>query len=117
VRWLAAITALAGAAAVVVGTISSRTAAAPKACSEERWAVKTVQDPAGKAIDLSKIEKTTVGALRSEPVHRGPGGSRGDGVESTFFQVRARLVSAKIRTAATGHPADSPVGSGVHPRP
>ena len=30
------------------------------------------------------------------PVRRGPGGSRGSGAESTFYQVRARLVSAKV---------------------
>jgi hypothetical protein len=68
----------------------------PAACGEERWAVKTLQDPAGRALDLSVIEKTTVGALRSKPKQPGPGGSRGSGVESTFYEVRARLVSAKL---------------------
>jgi hypothetical protein len=65
-------------------------------CGEERWAVKTLQDDAGKALDLSVIEKTTVAALRALPVSRGPGGSRGVGVESMFYEVRARLVSAKL---------------------
>jgi hypothetical protein len=58
--------------------------------------VKTLQDDAGRALDLSTIVKTTVSALRAEPVQRGPGGSRGEGVESTFYEVRARLVSAKL---------------------
>ncbi len=58
--------------------------------------MKTLQDPAGKALDLSVIKKTTVSALRSLTVKRGPGGSRGEGAESTFWEVRARLVSAKL---------------------
>jgi hypothetical protein len=58
--------------------------------------VKTLQDPAGKALNLSVIKKTTVAALRGKTVQRGPGGSRGSGVESTFYEVRARLVSAKL---------------------
>jgi hypothetical protein len=58
--------------------------------------VKTLQDDAGKALDLSVIEKTTVAALRTKPKQPGPGASRGDGVESTFYEVRARLVSAKL---------------------
>lgn len=66
------------------------------ACGVERWSVKTLQDPAGKAIDLSVIKKTMVAALRGKTVQRGPGGSRGSGVESTFYEVRARLVSAKL---------------------
>jgi hypothetical protein len=37
-----------------------------------------------------------VTALRSKTVLRGPNGSRGSGVESTFYEVRARLVSAKL---------------------
>jgi hypothetical protein len=58
--------------------------------------VKTLQDDAGKALDLSNIVNTTVTALRSKTVLRGPNGSRGSGVESTFYEVRARLVSAKL---------------------
>jgi hypothetical protein len=55
-----------------------------------------MQDEAGKAIDLSNIVNTTVSALRNELVNGGPNGSRGDGVESTFYEVRARLVSGKL---------------------
>jgi hypothetical protein len=58
--------------------------------------VKTLQDDAGKALDLSNIVPTTASALRSKTVLRGPNGSRGSGVESTFYEVRARLVSAKL---------------------
>ena len=85
------------AAAIVAVTITSgRSDAAPAACGVERWAVKTLQDDAGRALGLSVINKTTVSALRSKTVQRGPGGSRGAGVESTFYEVRARLVSAKL---------------------
>ncbi len=68
----------------------------PDPCQVERCAVKTLEDPAGRALDLSKITKTTVSALRGKPVQRGPGGSRGSGVESTFYEVRASLVEAKL---------------------
>jgi hypothetical protein len=89
---LAALIAAATAGIAVAGTSGQ---AAP-ACGVERWPVKTLQDPAGKALDLSVIKKTTVSALRSKTVQRGPGGSRGSGVESTFYEVRAKLVSAKL---------------------
>jgi hypothetical protein len=65
-------------------------------CGVERWAVKTLQDPEGRALDLSRVLKTTVPTLRRQAVVRGPGDSRGRGVESTVFVVRARLVEAKL---------------------
>jgi hypothetical protein len=96
-RWLVIVTLLAFA---VVGVYAvphpSAAPQRPAACGEERWAVKTLQDPAGKALDLSVIEKTTVAALRSKPKQPGPAGARGSGIESTFYEVRARLVSAKL---------------------
>lgn len=96
-RWLVIVTLLAASAlSALVAPHPSAAPERPAACGEERWAVKTLQDPAGKALDLSVIEKTTVSALRSKPKQPGPGGSRGEGVESTFFEVRARLVSAKL---------------------
>jgi len=96
-RWLV-IVALFAAGAFGAFVVSHPSAAPERAaaCGIERWAVKTLQDPAGKALDLNVIEKTTVNALRALPVNRGPGGSRGEGVESTFWEVRARLVEAKI---------------------
>jgi len=83
-------------AAVAATFATGRSNAFSSACGEERWDMKTLQDPAGRALDLSKIVKTTVNALRTEPKQPGSGGSRGSGVESTFYEVRARLVSAKI---------------------
>jgi hypothetical protein len=80
-------------AGLAIAGTSGRTA---PACGVERWSVKTLQDPAGKALNLSVIKKTTVSALRGKTVQRGPGGSRGSGVESTFYEVKARLVSAKL---------------------
>jgi len=88
------------AAAVIGGAayFAPHPSAAPERalCGVERWSVKTLQDPAGKALDLLQITKTTVSALRSKPVQRGSGSSRGSGVESTFYEVRARLVEAKL---------------------
>ena len=73
------------------------------ACGVERWSVKTLQDPAGRALNLSSVKTTTVSALRGKPVRRGVGGSRGSGVESTVFQVRARLVEAKLEADSDIH--------------
>ena len=73
------------------------------ACGVERWSVKTLQDPAGRALNLSRGTKTTVPKLRALPVRRGPGGSRGRGVESTVYEVRARLVEAKIEEDSDIH--------------
>jgi hypothetical protein len=65
-------------------------------CGVERWAVKTLQDPAGRKLDLATVTKTTVSKLRALPVVRGAGGSRGSGVESTVYEIKARLVEAKL---------------------
>ena len=72
-------------------------------CGVERWSIKTLQDPAGRALNLSAYKTTTVSALRSQPVKRGPGGSRGAGVESTVFKLRARLVEAKLESDSDIH--------------
>jgi hypothetical protein len=72
-------------------------------CGVERWSVKTLQDPAGRALNLSRYKTTTVSALRSKPIKRGPGGARGAGVESTVHQVRARLVEAKLESDSDIH--------------
>src|SRR5439155_3320161 len=41
--------------------------------------------------------------LRAKPVRHGPGGSRGSGVESTVYQVKARLVEAKLESDSDIH--------------
>jgi hypothetical protein len=72
-------------------------------CGVERWALKTLQDPAGKALNLSIVKKTTVPKLHALPVKRGPGGSRGSGAESTVYQVRAKLAEAKLEEDSDIH--------------
>jgi hypothetical protein len=60
-RWI--VVAVLLAAGALGAYLTPRPAAAPNraaTCGEERWFVKTLQDPAGKALDLSVIEKTTV---------------------------------------------------------
>lgn len=65
-------------------------------CGVERWAVKTLQDPAGRTLDLTTVKKTTVSKLRALPVVRGPSGSRAQGVESSVYEIKARLIEAKL---------------------
>ncbi len=55
-----------------------------------------LQNLAGKVPNLSSITKTTVSALRSKTVLRGLERLARSGVESIFYEVKARLVSAKL---------------------
>src|SRR4051794_39633119 len=64
------------------------------ACGVERWPVKTLTDGRAGQIDLT-AHTTTVDSLRRRPVRRGPGGSRGAGVESSVYRVHARLIGFK----------------------
>lgn len=91
------------AVAAALSTAPPPTAWAAHSCGVERWSVKTLQDPTGRTLNLSTHKTTTVAALRARPVKRGPGGSRGAGVESTVFQVRARLVEAKVEADSDIH--------------
>jgi hypothetical protein len=91
------------AVAASLSTAPPPTASAAPSCGVERWPVKTLQDPPGRALSLSTYKTTTVASLRAKPVKRGPGGSRGAGVESTVFQVRARLVEAKVEADSDIH--------------
>jgi hypothetical protein len=95
-RWLALIPVVAVSLVGAFSSASTQAAPTSPACGVERWAVKTLQDSAGRALDLTRVKKTTVNALRSLPVKRGAGGSRGGGVESTVYEVPARLVEAKL---------------------
>lgn len=87
------------------GTPSSggdgESAASP--CGIERWSVKTLTDPAGRKLRLTASTPTTVARLRTLPVRRGPAGSRGRGVESTVYRVRALLVAAKVEADSDIH--------------
>jgi hypothetical protein len=96
--------ALAGAAWASTQTSSEAKSTSLPTCGVERWAVKTLQDPAGRNLNLMKVTKTTVNALRSLSVQRGLGDSRGKGTASTVYDVQARLVSAKAR-GPLGHPS------------
>ncbi len=62
-------------------------------CGVERWAVKTLTDPAARFVNFH-ARPTTVSALRRlRPTGYGP---RGPGVERTTYRVRARLVETKL---------------------
>jgi hypothetical protein len=95
-KWIApAICAAAAVLALGLSVSPSSPASASASCGKERWSVKTLQDPAGTKVDLGTVKKTTVNKLRALPVQRGPGGLRGQGAESTVYQVRARLIDTR----------------------
>jgi hypothetical protein len=67
------------------------------ACGVERWAVKTLTDPAAAKIVLSP-RTTSVAALTQLAVpHVGGDPPRIVGIETRVYRVRARLVEAQDR--------------------
>lgn len=64
------------------------------ACGVERWAEKTLTDKRASRINLTP-KATTVDSLRQRRVDRGPFATRGTGVETTVWRVRARLIGFK----------------------
>src|SRR5438094_127774 len=77
------VVALVAAAAVAVPAGQAALGPPAKACGVERWAVKTLQDPAAGRVGLVP-KPTTVAALRKPPVRRGSerGARRGRGVDA-----------------------------------
>jgi len=59
-----------------------------------RWHVKTMQDD--PTVNVSPVA-TTVDALRARPVRKGPGGTRGRGVEHTKYRLTGRLIAHQER--------------------
>jgi len=58
--------------------------------------VKTLQDPDGRRLNLGIAQRTTVESLRSLPLRRGDGDTRGPGVESRVYEVHVRLLVSKV---------------------
>ena len=71
-------------------------------CGVERWPVKTLEDPAGRALSLSP-KATTIRALRRKTVPGYLGLRRGRGVERTTFRVHAKLVEMKLEDDSDIH--------------
>jgi hypothetical protein len=71
-------------------------------CGVERWAVKTLADPAGRRLSLSP-KPTTIRALRKKQVPGYVGLRRSRGVERTTFRVRASLVEMKLEDDSDIH--------------
>ena len=65
-------------------------------CGDTRLPVKTLADPAGRALRLGRVQATTIEALRHLPPRPGGRSSRGAPVERTVYRVGARLVAAKV---------------------
>ena len=71
-------------------------------CGIERWSVKTLADPAGRALSLSP-KATTIRALRRKQAPAYLGLRRGRGVERTTFRVPAKLVEMKLEDDSDIH--------------
>jgi hypothetical protein len=85
--------------ASAAGTASSSgqpAAAASATCGVERWAVKTLSDPRVGEVNFTP-KSTTVGALRSKPAPAiGFSTPRLDGVETTTYRLRAKLIESAL---------------------
>jgi hypothetical protein len=98
VRLLALIAAL---VAPVAATANTARAAAP-ACGVERWAVKTLQDPAAPKVNLTP-RNTTVALLRQLPAPHILPSTRLRGVERRTFTLKVRLVGFKLEEDSDVH--------------
>jgi hypothetical protein len=64
-------------------------------CGEERWPVKTLSDPKVGDVNFTPHD-TSIGRLRNKPdPHTKSSTPRLDGVETTTFRVKARLIEFK----------------------
>jgi hypothetical protein len=78
-----------------VGLAPAKTGSTLAGCGGARWAVKTLADPAGRALSL-KPKPTTIRKLRRAHAPRRLGPRRTRGIERTTFRVTGRLVEMKL---------------------
>ncbi|MFY9579492.1 MAG: hypothetical protein WAQ33_09220 [Gaiellaceae bacterium] len=81
--------------AAAANTPAAPTASAGGGCGSGRWQVKTMTDTAAGSVNLSP-RTTTVAALRRLPAPTSPRRTRIKGVETTTYQVPARLVKMRL---------------------
>lgn len=85
---------------LVLAGIASSEGHAPMAqtatkCGEERWPVKTLSDPKARDVNFTPHD-TSIGRLRNKPdPHTTSSTPRIDGVETTTYRVKARLIEFK----------------------
>jgi predicted RNA-binding Zn-ribbon protein involved in translation (DUF1610 family) len=72
---------------------SARAASSLSACGTERWAVKTLADPAARTINFHPRRVSISYLRRLTPTHTY---TRGPGVERTTYKIKARLVETTI---------------------
>jgi hypothetical protein len=93
---LVAVACLIGVTAVLFGAADPReSASASPTCGVERWAVKTLSDSRENRVNFT-AKRTSVKALRLKPRPTvGTNTPRIDGVETTTYRVRAKLIEFK----------------------
>ena len=77
-----------------VGLAPAQTGSTLAGCGGERWSVKTLADPAGRALSLQP-KPTTIRKLRKAHAPRVLG-RRNKGIERTTFRVTGRLVEMRL---------------------
>jgi Bacterial Ig-like domain (group 2) len=82
-------------------------------CGVERWAVKTLSDPAANQVELSRVVATTVKALNELPTHcSGLPNTRAFTEELVVYEVVGRIIYVRLEDDRDYHvavedPADS----------
>jgi hypothetical protein len=83
-------------AAVGVAFMATGLASSPMTCGVERWAVKTLSDPAAASVNFHAIA-TTIDALRARAVPSSNFGTpRTPPVETHTYRVTATLIEARL---------------------
>jgi hypothetical protein len=77
------------------GLAPAKTGSTRIGCGSERWAVKTLADPAGRKLSLEP-RATTIRKLRRARAPRNLGPRRMRGIERTTFRVTGRLVEVRL---------------------
>jgi hypothetical protein len=91
----ALVIAVAGLAAVAVSAVAAQPSRSGATCGVERWAVKTLSDPAASTINFH-AKATSVDALRAKVVQATDSSTpRTPPVETTVYRVHATLLEAR----------------------
>jgi hypothetical protein len=113
-RLAALLAVLAIAATATVSKVAARSDGSPVTCGVERWAVKTLSDPAASSVNFH-ARPTTVDALLAkvvQPSHSST--ARTAPIETTVYRVHANLIEARVEADHDIHLVIAQPGSPSH---